>query len=94
MIRIDNWKLVYSYYGSSTGAVQSYKEYRISLLGDVTNHPKLGADIVMTSSIEGVKGRIVTTKSGSIYVLGRIDPEYKKQLKKYKPGWDYRNPIP
>ena len=46
-----------------------------------------------TSHIASVDGRKVTTRSGSVYKLGRIDPGYRKWLRDN--GHDYypQNPI-
>jgi hypothetical protein len=51
------------------------------LFGTVTGHPiKKDGEKVQTSSIEKIfKGRKqVRTRSGSVYTLGKVDPEYVK----------------
>ena len=48
---------------------------------------------IMTSGIESIEGRLVRTRSGSVYQLGRIDPKYRAYLRETSPDWDYRNPI-
>ena len=54
---------------------------------DVTNR------YIRTTCIIKANGRKITTRSGTIYLLGSIDSEYKKWVKKYNPKWDWRNPI-
>lgn len=52
-------------------------------------------DSITTSSIVSVDGRIVTTKSGSIYQLMEVNPVYKDWVAKNRPDiqWDDENPI-
>ena len=66
----------------------------ICLQGMVTGHPRReGKHGIRTSSVAGVKGRIIATRSGSVYRLGKIDPTFRKWLKKHRPNWDWRNPV-
>jgi len=48
---------------------------------------------VKTSSVQKVEGRKITTNSGTVYVLGKIDPEYRKFLREHQPDWDWREPL-
>ena len=67
---------------------------RLSLHGKVDNHPKLGKNKeVTTSTIEKVDGRKITTRSGNLYILGKIDPNFRKFLKRTRPNWNWRKPI-
>lgn len=54
---------------------------------DVTNKK------IRTSQIISSNGRKVTTRSGTVYLLGKVDPEYRKYLRKISPNWDYRKPV-
>ena len=88
-MKINNWSI--------TGSADPYKapeQVRRCLRGVVDNHPCLGKEkSITTSSIKNVSGRIVYTSSRSIYQLGKIDPGYRKFLKKIRPNWNWRNPI-
>ena len=48
---------------------------------------------IVTSEVVGINGRNITTKSGTVYYLGKIDPKYRRFLKTNRPNWDWRNPI-
>lgn len=48
---------------------------------------------IRTSRIVTVEGRVVTTRSGSKYRLGRISPEFRKWLREQGREYDPRNPI-
>lgn len=48
---------------------------------------------VHTTRIVSVNGREVTTKSGSIYILEDIDPDYLAWMIKNNIDWDDQNPI-
>lgn len=64
-----------------------------SLQGEAQNHPRLGKSPVITSPIVGIDGRKITTESGTVYRLGKIDPKYRTWLRKNRPDWDWRKPI-
>ena len=48
---------------------------------------------VKTSHIVAVEGRRITTRSGSVYTLGIIDPDYLKWLKANGISYNEREPI-
>jgi len=48
---------------------------------------------ICTSPIKSIEGRVITTHSGSKYLLGTIDPNFRQMLKEQRPEWDWRNPI-
>ena len=90
MVRLDNWSVC------SAGRIRyTPPELQVKALqGNAFGHPRFeDGKHVVTSSPFSIKGRIVTTYSGSVYKLGKIDPEYRKWLKKNVPGWNWRNPI-
>ena len=48
---------------------------------------------VTTSYIVSVDGKEVTTRSGSVYTLGKVEESYREWLKENRPDWDEENPI-
>jgi hypothetical protein len=48
---------------------------------------------VKTSRIVDADGRLVTTSSGTVYRLGRIDPKYRRWLRKEGREYDPGRPI-
>jgi hypothetical protein len=64
------------------------------LQGDVFGHPRHeDGKNVTTSRISKVKGRLVKTRSGSVYRLGRIKPEYRKFLKENGIEYNQHQPV-
>ena len=49
--------------------------------------------LVKTTPIASATGRVVTTRGGTVYRLGRIDREYRAWLEKEGLGYDPRSPI-
>lgn len=93
-MRLENWSV-----SKRFGSNDAYRDPAVvpsCLVGRVYGHSnerhRDGKEII-TSGIESVEGRVVRTRSGSVYELGRIDPEYKAYLKEHHPDWDWRNPI-
>lgn len=88
IVTLHNW---------STTRVNIYRSPEIepvSLVGDVYGHPtRPDGRNVTTSQVKTVDGRIITTRSGSLYRLGRINPAFRKWLREHRPKWDWRNPI-
>lgn len=48
---------------------------------------------ISTSPIVAVEGRVVTTKSGTRYRLGRIAPAFRRWMREQGIAWDSREPI-
>ena len=48
---------------------------------------------ITTSHIRKVDGRLVTTRSGSVYRLGEIDPDYLAWMQENRIAYDPENPI-
>jgi len=89
MIKINDWSIT----GRETPYTAPELIKRI-IAGKVYGHHRFpDGSSVFTSSIKKVKGRKITTSSGSEYRLGKIDPKYRKWLKKERPDWDWRNPV-
>lgn len=74
MMKLENWSVT----ARPTDPYQAPELWGSCLRGDVKGHPKLGDTEVTTSLIKNVNGRIVTTHSGSIYELGKVDEDYVK----------------
>jgi len=93
VLKINNWSIT-----SRDDNPYLAPELRaISLKGCINHHPVLGdrsgkGDVV-TSPIMEVKGRFVLTKSNHLYKLGKIDPKYRRWLRKNRPNWNWRKPI-
>jgi hypothetical protein len=89
-IKIDNWSVCCDNFDPYMAPEQIIS----SLHGTVYNHPlHTNGKEICTTSIKEVNGRMVTTKSGTVYVLGKIDKNYRKFLKKHYPHWNYKKPI-
>ena len=91
MIRLENWSMV-----SNQNGFTAPELLEITLSGNVYGHPvarHYDGKLIQTSRPVSIKGRIVTTKSGNVYRLGKIDKGYRKWLKANVPDWDYRKPI-
>jgi hypothetical protein len=93
-MRLENWSL-----SKRWGTNDHYRDpacVPVCLQGNVYGHgsPRHpdGKGII-TSGIESVEGRVVKTRTGSVYELGKIDPDYRAYLKEHHPDWDWRNPI-
>ncbi len=86
-VRLDNWSV-----GSDPYAAPELK--RVWLHGVCTGHPhKPDGERVRTSNIKSADGRTVTTESGTVYRLGRVDPGYRKWLREKGLAYDPRAPV-
>lgn len=64
------------------------------LTGVVTGHPrKPDGEEVVTTRIVKVEGRLITTKSGTVYRLGAPSLEYRDHLRVVRPDWDPEDPL-
>lgn len=74
-MRIENWCIIPA--GFNPYLAPEVHESRIS--GQVYESPKFNdGDIITTSAIINTKEGNVYTKSGSIYKLGCVDPDYEE----------------
>jgi len=48
---------------------------------------------VTTSTIVKAVGNCIYTRSGSVYILGKVNPDYKQWMKDKKIKFDPNNPI-
>ncbi len=89
--KLDGWAVVpsTSRQGRAAGAVALTG--RVYGYPDQQRHPD-GKRIVTTRVVD-FRGRIVVTKSGTQYRLGRIEPDYRRWLRQHRPLWDWRQPF-
>lgn len=88
-IRIHNWAVV-----SDADPYKAPEQIRSHLNGTVEGHHRIpDGESVTTSAIEKTEGRLVTTSSGSIYVLGEPAKEYLKWLSDNGMQMDEENPV-
>ncbi|HMN10951.1 MAG TPA: hypothetical protein PKD55_01350 [Bellilinea sp.] len=90
MYKLDNWSV------GTTGEDEYMPPELLDpcLAGTVYDHPDFeDGESIVTSPIREVHGRVIKTQSGSLYKLGRINPEYRKWLKENYPDWDPKHPI-
>lgn len=84
---------------SEADAYQPPENQRQCLTGVVAKHKSIRDGVVRdnvrvtTSYIVDVDGKEVTTRSGSVYTLGKIQHEYREYLREIRPDWDEENPI-
>jgi len=90
MYKLENWSV-----GNRVSSPYLPPELGYHYLqGNVYGNPKFTeGEYVNTSAIVSSEGRIVTTKSGSKYELGKIESEYAEYLKKTNYPLDDENPI-
>jgi hypothetical protein len=92
---IKNWALVESNkIELYTPPIKHPRQDR-ALRGFIVNHPVYRRDIQngLTSDIVKSDGRYVTTRSGTLYWLGKINPKYRKFLNQAGYYYDTKNPI-
>lgn len=89
VVKIEDWSVV--------GSQDPYlpPECRTtSLHGRVYgHHRKEDGSLVRTSAIKSVKGRTITTDSGTVYRLGRVSKTYLQWLKDNGLKYNCCNPI-
>jgi hypothetical protein len=90
MIKLHSWSTI----ASASNPYRAPETICLCLKGKAYGHPSFedGAAI-KTSRVVSIVGRKITTYSGSEYILGTIDPLFRKFLKRYRPEWNWRKPI-
>lgn len=84
-VHLDNWAVNTDQYRQSGS---------IWLSGDASGHPMHeDGKRVATNYIASVDGRLITTKSGTVYRLGRIRRSYRKWLKDNGIPYDSKQPV-
>lgn len=88
-INLDNWSTA-----SRPIPYQPPECWPTILQGNVSGHPDMDdGEFVHTSPIAKANGQLITTESGTLYRLGKIDPKFREFLKTDRPNWDPENPI-
>jgi hypothetical protein len=89
-IRIEEWSV-------KTLPGQEYMAPEVAvrvLEGRVYGHPrKPDGRMIVTSDLVSAEGRVVKTHSGSVYLLGAIDPKYLAWMRENGFEYDPENPI-
>lgn len=86
MVRLNGWAVVRSRWAAP--------EQAMFLTGNVEGHSKFNdGDHVTTSAVAHFEGRVITTSSGTKYILGEPSPEYREWLRAYRPNWDPEQPF-
>ena len=89
MLKLNNW-----YVSGNADPYTAPECAQPYLKGNVEGHPNFeDGKHISTSPIVDAEGRVVTTRSGSTYKLGKIAPKYRKWLKENRPEWDWKIPI-
>jgi len=75
--RLENWCT-----RSDANPYLPPESQRLYLSGEVYNHPSYeDGHRISTSCINKIYGNVITTKSGTLYVLGEPDPDFIKHCK-------------
>jgi hypothetical protein len=82
--RLENWSVYSNPY--------SAPEVRIICL-DGQREGARGSEYIRTSAVVKVEGRTVTTSSGTVYILGTIDPTYLEWMRSQGLEYDEAQPI-
>jgi len=89
MIKLENWSTVYPYLDLDPEICHG-----VCIEGMVYGHPKKeDGKRVRTSAIHEVNGRIVKTRSGSVYGLGIPNPDWAEFMKRINKDFDPENPL-
>jgi hypothetical protein len=95
--RLENWSVRGSWHAEQVDLFKAPETILLCLVGKVYNHPKSdkhhdGKEII-TSPIQDVHGITIVTGSGTVYILGEIDPNYKQWLEDNGYSYNSENPI-
>ncbi len=90
MYTLHNWSTNLS----SADPYKAPEQCSTRLKGNVYGHPKFNdGDLITTSTINKIEGRIITTDSGSVYRLGRPSQKWLHWLKQEGYVYDPKNPV-
>ena len=88
MSRLENWSVVDR---DADNPYLALELRRPALNGQIFDDDRFAnGTFITTSSIETIDQRKVLTKSGTVYYLGRVNPDYKRAY----PGRDFNGPNP
>ncbi len=92
-VLLQNWFVRFRHADDRAYYLAPELNYKV-IAGDVYRHPRFpDGHSVKTSRIVSVEGRRVTTSGGTVYLLGRIQPEYRAWLKKEGLKYNPQSPI-
>lgn len=94
MVTLQNWSVregTPHYYDPWLAPEQ--REQGGDYLYIVADYPPKEGEQIRTSRLVSSEGRVVTTKSGSRYKLGRVCPRYRKWLTDQGLEYDRRQPV-
>jgi hypothetical protein len=87
MVKLDHWSVKANLY-------QPPEVRSVYLSGIVSGHPNFDdGERISTSRIVAAAGRVVTTRSGRQYHLGRIEPGYRKYLRDNDITYNPKQPV-
>ena len=88
-ITINGWSI------TSTDDAYTPPEFRtISLHGAVSGHPNFpDGSKITTSPVVKAESRVITTRSGKVYMLGEVDPGYLTYLLSIGREYNHESPI-
>lgn len=87
VVDLQNWRVCADPYAAP-------EQGRVWLVGVVQGHPRLpDGETIETSPIASADGRLVTTRSGTVYRLGAIDPKYRRWMKGQGIVYDPTYPV-
>lgn len=91
-MRLEDW-----FIGWNAGQEYVAPEFRTKCIaGRIYGHPFIedGTDVkVSLSGLAKSKGRVITTKMGEVYELGKPEPGYRQWLQRENVPYDDANPI-
>jgi hypothetical protein len=86
---IDNWAVTDTHPNERANAYQAPEHQRKYVFG----YRRSDGKAIMTSYIKDVRGRIISTASGSLYELGTISPGYLEYMKNNRIQFSWEEPI-
>jgi len=97
-VLINDWAIMHNMSGYLAPELREPR-----LVGEITEHPNWHGNQgpqkfdppkrMVSSRLESAEGRVVTTRNGTRYELGTINPEYKEWLAEHHPGSDPDEPF-
>jgi len=93
-IRIHDWKTVHA----SQDPYRAPESRGLAISGKVApgadpRRPEGSSITTSAIDVSSIRGRRFRTRSGTLYVLGTIDPKFRAWLRKERPNWNHRKPL-
>lgn len=90
LFKLKNWKAVYD----SRQLPTSPEGKRIYVMGEIYGREGFkDGEIITTSRIKKSEGKVICTITGSNYLLGEMEEEYKNWCEKNKIKVDEKQPV-